>query len=120
MPGRLRVEGDEGEQGESDKHVPILSPSPTFAPPPEAERARARLRLSFMRGIHLTSKTFHCPDIRDQADVEDVQVALSAAPGLEGAEVDWVAKTVSARLANPEAAEDVRQRLADAGFPPEE
>jgi hypothetical protein len=72
-----------------------------------------------MRGFERIIKTYRCPDLRNQADVQDVQDGLSGAPGLDTAEVDWVAKTVTVRLDTPDAVEDVLMRLREAGFPPE-
>lgn len=70
-----------------------------------------------MRGLQLVTKVFHCPDLHDQADVQDIQDMLSNAPGVEEAHVDWVRKEVRIRLSNPEAEDDVRLRLSEAGYP---
>lgn len=67
--------------------------------------------------VQTTELMLKCPDIHDQADVSDIEHALSASPGIGLVEVDYQAKTVYAVTANQDGGIDIRQRLRDAGFP---
>jgi hypothetical protein len=71
-----------------------------------------------MRGQHLTTHTYHCPDLRVQTEEESIRQVLSGSPGIEDVKSDHVTHTVCVVMANEESEPDIRRALSEAGFPP--
>jgi hypothetical protein len=70
--------------------------------------------------VQTTELILRCPDIHTQEDEMIIHQTLQAAPGIGDVEVDYKTGEVRILTANQDGGLDVRRRLADAGFPPEE
>jgi hypothetical protein len=64
--------------------------------------------------------TFICPDMESQADVEMIRETVLNSPGVGDVTISLFEKTVVVSTANQDAGVDVRSRLFNAGFPPDE
>lgn len=64
--------------------------------------------------------SFVCPDIQSQADAEIVREIIINSPGVGDVTIDLATKVVTVVTANQDAGLDVRHRLFDSGFPPDE
>jgi len=70
--------------------------------------------------VPTTELMLKCPNLRLQEDEIIVHQTLAASPGIGLVEVDHRTGSVHVVTANQDGGEDVRTRLAGAGYPPEE
>ena len=70
--------------------------------------------------MNVYALTFTCPDLTTQADAEIVRETLIDSPGVGEVDVDYINKVVKVTTANQDAGLDVRTRLFQSGFPPNE
>lgn len=70
--------------------------------------------------MNVYSLSFKCPDIMTQADAEIVRATVLDSPGVGDVDVDFINKIVLVSTANVDEGLDVRTRLFQAGYPPEE
>lgn len=73
---------------------------------------------SAMAMVEYVVKTFHCPDIRSQADAEIIRETLDNAPEIADCEIDIAARTVTVRFVESMNQTQLEEHLGDAGFPP--
>jgi hypothetical protein len=67
--------------------------------------------------VKTTELRLHAPNLRLQEDGLTVRQALLAAPGIGTIELDHRTGNMRIETANQDGGVDVRQRLADAGYP---
>lgn len=70
--------------------------------------------------VEYVTKTFHCPNIRSQADAELISETLYAAPEINECTVDVPDRKVTIEYAEALNESEVKRHLSSAGFPAEE
>lgn len=65
-------------------------------------------------------KTFHVPNIGCDGCIRTIRNELLEMPGVTAAQGDLATKTISVAWGEPVRWEDIRARLIEIGYPPEE